>query len=193
MSNTPNIENRVGTFMFYVSSLNKCESISKSMLTIRIDKTPDPPFIFKDSLNNLVSNSKSNIWYKDGIKIGDTTSYVKPLSNGNYSAQTYVNGCLSKMSSPYYYLVSNIRPYPNIKSINIYPNPTSKYLKIDTKLNGDIILNISIIDMTGKQVFSKLIYRTEYIDLSNLNKGNYTLIVKNKSGLFLYSSNIQKF
>ena len=53
--------------------------------------------------------------------------------------------------------------------INIYPNPTSNQLTIDTKLN---VIEITIIDVTGKSVKTVM---TDFniIDVSNLTNGIY--------------------
>lgn len=192
-TNVPKLGNQVGVYSFYVSSLNKCESPSKSILNIKIEKTPDPPIILRDSLNNLASNTTATIWYRDGIQLADTISKIRPMSNGYYTAQTIHNGCLSKISSPYYYFISSLILLQSGEYINFYPNPTTDFLKIDYRLYGNQELNVFLFDAFGRQVLSKTINGSSYVDIRNLAKGNYSLIVKNRLGKFVYSKIIQKY
>ncbi len=61
-------------------------------------------------------------------------------------------------------------------SIQVFPNPTSNYLTIKTKQN----FSLFIYDMTGKLIkyYSK-ISNNQTVDISALNKGFYTLVLKN--------------
>ncbi len=61
--------------------------------------------------------------------------------------------------------------------INVYPNPTSEYISIDT---DDLGLNYTIIDMNGR-IAIKGIYSNR-IDISQLEKGIYAIQLINKEG-----------
>lgn len=68
---------------------------------------PPTPSISRDTANNLVSNASiGNLWYKNGTAISDTTQKIKPSGtepNGSYTVKTTQNGCVSALSSPYYF------------------------------------------------------------------------------------------
>ena len=60
--------------------------------------------------------------------------------------------------------------------INIFPNPTSTILTIETKETG--IINASLFDISGKQVFSNILNNKTNIDVSKFESGIYTLTIK---------------
>lgn len=65
----------------------------------------------------------------------------------------------------------------DLSNIVIYPNPTSKYIKIDGLEECDII-NLIIYDQFGKKLLIQNI-NDDKIDVSNLDKGLYFLVVNN--------------
>ena len=65
----------------------------------------------------------------------------------------------------------------------IYPNPTNGLLNISAK-NANY-LNVSIIDITGKHIYTKsTIENYLIIDISNLNPGIYTASIQSDLGLY---------
>ncbi len=62
-----------------------------------------------------------------------------------------------------------------ISNLEIYPNPASDYLQIQS----DGMMNISISDMSGKMVFQKVILPNERMDVRNLANGFYTIKSEN--------------
>ncbi len=67
----------------------------------------------------------------------------------------------------------------DLNTTNIYPNPTSGLLKINSE---ETILNIELIDVTGSK--SNLIMNNNTIDISNLSSGIYMLNIQTKSGVY---------
>ena len=68
--------------------------------------------------------------------------------------------------------------------MNIFPNPTSQILHIEMKTVSQI-LNIYVIDFTGKIVLQKENNQTEktcMLDTKNLSEGNYLLLVYTSKG-----------
>lgn len=61
------------------------------------------------------------------------------------------------------------------KKYNLYPNPTSKFLQIESVILSDV----KIIDITGKTVKSIKNYNGEGIDVSSLQNGIYVVIRNN--------------
>jgi len=66
----------------------------------------------------------------------------------------------------------------NSSNYNIYPNPTSNQLTIDTELE---ISEITIIDITGKTI-KTITTDFNIVDVSNLTNGIYFIKIINKEG-----------
>lgn len=69
----------------------------------------------------------------------------------------------------------------DIKSITIYPNPTSNSLRLEN-FEAEI-LNISVFNTTG-QLVKEISATTNTIDVSDLNQGVYQLMVATEDGLY---------
>jgi hypothetical protein len=133
-----------------------CSKFSDSIL-IKSFAIPSAPIISRDTANNLVSNvSFRNTWFKDGTLITDTTQKFKPTSPGSYTVKTTQNGCISAMSSPYYYLVTDIVRLNNGEFIKLAPNPFINQINLDFNIKGYQRLNVDVFELTtGNRVFSR--------------------------------------
>jgi hypothetical protein len=158
-----------------------------------ISQIPVIPILSRDSDNNLVSNSTGNIWYKDGVKISDTTQKIKPTSNGIYTATTTQNGCTSSISQGYYYLTNAVSNLSDGEYFKISPNPTSGELNINYKFSSTKDIYISVIDINGRNVIlNKKITSGSKINIGGAAKGNYILQVKDKTGRLITSQKVVK-
>jgi hypothetical protein len=154
-----------------------CTKFSDSVL-IKSFVLPTPPTISRDTANNLVSSSNiRNTWYKEGILISDTTQKFKPSSAGSYSVKTTQNGCISAMSSPYYYLITDIVQFKKGEFIRLAPNPFISQVNLDFYINGYFRLNLDVFELTsGNRVFSKQgIQAGKSIYLGGLSSGTYII------------------
>ena len=137
---------------------------------------PSPPTISRDTANNLVSNViMRNTWFKDGTLITDTTQKFKPTSAGSYSVKTTLNGCISAMSSPYYYLVTDIIQLSNGEFIKLAPNPFINQVNLDFIVKGHQRLNIEVFSAaTGAKVATRIgITAGSRLIFNELNPGIY--------------------
>ena len=93
---------------------------------------------------------------------------------GNYS------GGLSYFSSDSL-VISNTTNYSS-KELNIYPNPTSRYLSIDNTISGDL----AILNSLGEIVlqYNKSLQK-ETLDLNELSSGIYLIKLKNYTAKFI--------
>jgi hypothetical protein len=169
----------VGSNRYYVSQIdtvNTCESPRTSIL-YTVNAIPIKPTIRRDSLNNIFTSTYGTIWFKDGVQINDTTQQIRPTSAGSYTAKTVTSGCMSILSDPYYYLVTDLYQIGNDEYVKLSPNPFVDQLKIDFKLNGIIKLNLELIDIaSGVTVFSrKDIYSGTPLYFGQLNAGIYVV------------------
>lgn len=133
-----------------------CKNISEKLDVTQIN-TPVAPVLSRDANGNLVASTSLNlIWYKDAQLLSDTSKFIKPTSNGAYTVKASNNGCLSTLSSAYFYLVTDIINLDNNQFIKITPNPFVHFLNIDFKVNPYQYLNVEFFDMvTGQKLMVK--------------------------------------
>jgi hypothetical protein len=149
--------------------------------TIQIKKfnIPPAPILSRDTANYLVSGVIGTIWYKDGVLLNDTTQKIKPIDPGSFTAKTTQNGCISPLSNPYYYLVTDIIKLSNDEFIKIAPNPFSSMLNFDFNIKGYQKVNLEVFEIsTGNKVraFQNLL-PSQSINLGNLTSGTYLIKV----------------
>ncbi len=152
-----------------------CSKFSDSVL-VKSFGIPTPPIISRDTANNLVSNAMiKNIWYKDGTLISDTTQKIKPSSSGSYTVKTTQNECISAMSVPYYYLVTDIVQLKNGDYIKLTPNPFINFMNIDFVIKGHQKMNIEVFSAaTGAKVASRVgVTAGSRLTFAELNPGVY--------------------
>ena len=75
----------------------------------------------------------------------------------------------------------------NVNALSIYPNPSSDLVNIEMYSNENQLVNISIIDLSGKQVIETIYSLSNgknviSLDLSKLSKGNYILNFATENG-----------
>jgi hypothetical protein len=133
-----------------------CKNISAKIDISKIN-TPVTPVLSRDANGNLVASTSLNlIWYKDAQLLSDTSKFIKPSSNGTYTVKASNNGCLSALSSAYFYLVTDIINLDNNQFIKVTPNPFVHFLNIDFKVNPYQYLNVEFFDMkTGQKIMVK--------------------------------------
>jgi hypothetical protein len=186
----------IGNYVLYASQRNNitlCES-DRSKMTYQVKPIPDAPSIIKDTDNFLVANVGKINWYKDGVRLSDTTQKFKPSSNGNYSATTTLNGCTSSFSTAFYYQITSISNLSVGEFIKVFPNPTLGQFFINYKLNSTKEIFISLIDENGKELLK--VRNTESnnsVQLGIYPKGYYFLQIRNKKGKLLYMDKILRY
>ena len=167
--------------------------ISSDTIQITKNSIPIAPGISRDSDNNLVANTNGITWYKDGVKITDTTQKIKPTSNGNYTATTTQNGCTSSASANYYYLTSAVANLSSDEYFKVSPNPTDGeiYLNYNIRSTRDVYVNV--VDMSGRTIISnRKVTSGSKLNLRSSMKGNYIIQVKDKSGRLLTTEKMIK-
>ena len=150
--------------------------------TIQITKStiPPSPVIIRDTSNSLLSNASiGNTWYKDGTAISDTAQKIKPSAVGSYTVKTTQNGCASALSSPYYFLVTDVINLSANEFIKLAPNPFINQLNFDFVVKGYQRLNLEVYDLaTGMKVVSKQNLTAGIpITLGHLSAGTYVIKV----------------
>ena len=167
--------------------------ISSDTIQITKNTIPVAPGISRDSDNNLVANINGITWYKDGVKISDTTQKLKPTSSGNYTATTTQNGCTSAASANYYYLTTAASNLSNDEYFRISPNPTNGEIFLNYNIRSTKDVFINVIDMSGRTIISnRKVNNGSKLNLGSSMKGNYIIQVKDKSGRLLATEKLIK-
>lgn len=195
-SDISNVVNKIfnDSLKIYVTRTDSIGCIYSSD-TIQLKKyaIPGSPSLVRDTANNIVASINGITWYKDGVKIADTTQKIKPTTNGIYTATTTQNGCTSILSQGYNYLTNAIANLPNGEYFKISPNPTSGELNINFRISSTKDVYISVMDINGRAVLlNKIIESESKVNLGSISKGNYIIQVKDKTGKLLFSQKIIK-
>ena len=153
--------------------------ISSDSIQIKKYDIPSAPILSRDTANFLLSGAPGTTWYKDGSAIADTAQKYKPTAAGSYTAKTRINGCISVMSSAYYYLVTDIINLSKEEFIKLAPNPFINQLNFDFIVKGYQKLNIEVFDLaSGTKVASQPnLTAGSRISLGQLAEGTYVIRV----------------
>jgi len=156
---------------------------------------PSAPAISRDTSNYLNSNSSiGNTWYKDGTALTDTTQKIKPTVPGSYTVKSSQNGCFSSLSTPYYYLVTDIINLNKDEFIKLAPNPFINQLNFDFLVKGYQRLNLEVFDISsGTKVASQPNLTAGIkITLGQLSAGTYMIRVTSNDNKISYQFKMVK-
>lgn len=188
----------IGTTNYYVSQLSAlgCESI-RAKITVNIYGIPSAPTITRNNTNNLVSSyTYGNTWYREQVKLADTSNVIKPLEQGNYTVKVLVNTCPSSFSLPYFYLntVTDIANLNQNEFVKIYPNPIVNDLKLNFSLTKYQKVNVAVYSSTTGGKIIDLINKESgmTVDVRNLIAGTYIVIISSNDNKILYTQKIMK-
>jgi hypothetical protein len=169
--------------------------ISSDTISVVKYAIPLAPTLLRDTSSYLISNSNfGNTWYKDGTALTDTTKKIKPTVPGSYTVKTTQNGCVSSLSTPYYYLVTDIINLSANEFIKLAPNPFANQLNFDFVVKGYQRLNLEVFDMsTGTKVASKQNQTAGVpIYLGQLSAGSYVIKVTSNDNKISYQFKMVK-
>ena len=197
LTTTKVLATTVGSYNYYVTQKNDttfCES-GRTIVPINISNPLSAPIISRDNNGNLSSTyTYGNTWYMDGSKITDTTNTFKPTAVGKYTVKNSFLGCISPISSEYYYLITDIINISADEFINLAPNPFVNYLNVNFALKKYQKLNFEVFDIAnGSRVFSghDLITGSK-LQLSHLSPGIYIIKVTTNDNKFSYQFKMVK-
>ena len=187
----------IGVNNYYLSQVNTstgCEG-PRAKIAVTIYAIPSAPTLSRDTASYLVSSiTKGNTWYKDGVVITDTTQKIKPTVPGSYTVKTTQNGCTSVLSTPYYFLITNVINLSANEFIKLTPNPFVNQLNFDFVVKGYQRLNLEVFDMaTGTKVASKNNQTQGMpIYLGQLSAGTYVIKVSSSDNKISYQFKMVK-
>ena len=112
------------------------------------------------TVSALDESSNTNVYYCKLDSLGNTTSFFTSIDN----LKTEIN------------------------DFNLYPNPTSDFLHLETNLKGSFF--IEIYSTTGKMVLKKSILKNNRINMSKLTKGMYFYKILNEENVQIQEGKI---
>ena len=123
----------------------------------------------------MVTNVSGITWFRDGVQLLDTTQKIKPTIAGSYTVKTTQNGCASLMSTPYYFLVTDVINLSATEFIKLVPNPFINYMNIDFVVKGYQRMNIDVFSAaTGAKVATRIaVTAGSRLTFNELNPGIY--------------------
>ena len=141
-------------------------------ITLTVAQKPLIPGIVKSDWDSLSCNiaATSYTWFRDGMKLSDTTRKIRFTQSGNYRVIAYNFHCPSDTSPVFMFQVSGWDKIDN--SIGIYPNPFSGFLNIIGEVNS---AGIRVFDMQGRLLFNHKLTLPAILELGHLPPGTYVL------------------
>jgi hypothetical protein len=114
----------------------------------------------------LVSSAVAgNQWYRDGVELaGAIAQRYKPLSSGNYTVRSIVEGCAGPLSDAYPFTVTGLLDLGNGRYIKLYPNPIpgNQLLNVDWSLGALVKqVRVTVRDNNGREVSRHVLDRRE--------------------------------
>ncbi|NNC46709.1 MAG: M28 family peptidase [Winogradskyella sp.] len=139
------------------------------------------------AIDNTVSQTETTLtanletavyqWYNadtDTPILNATNREFTPTENGLYSVEITINGCTERSEAIPFNALSTAEFSKD--EINVYPNPTTTYLIVESQVNVE--LTIRIIDVNGKQLRSIVSTKAiTNIDIQDLSAGVYFVSV----------------
>ena len=180
-------EGLVNYYVSQASILTGCEG-PRAKIGVTIYPLPNAPTLSRDTTGYLVASTRGISWYKDGVALSDTSQKIKPEKPGSYTVKTYQNGCTSTMSSPYYFLVTDVINLSADEFIKLVPNPFINQLNFDFVVKGYQRLNIEVFDIaTGsKKASMQNLTPGVPLYLGQLSAGTYFIKVSSNDGKINY-------
>lgn len=138
---------------------------------------PNPGFVFTGPTLSVTAAGTGIQWLNcntgmSAISGATSTSYT-PISNGSYAVNMSQFGCTGNSAC---FTITNVGLAEHALSrIQVFPNPTSGYLKING-ISGHT--EISLWDAEGKLLLHNVVQRDTNLDLQALPKGIYALKLK---------------
>lgn len=143
------------------------------------DRTSDVPVLLGGGSRTIVESAanEGESFYHNGTEWVDFYDYDDPSgfdNTGNFCIKGLV-----MLTAP-----NDVGAVKKDIKLNVYPNPVSELLNVTT-LDGENILKVRMVDITGKLVLQKATHTNIYqLQVSELKAGIYHLIVGTETGVY---------
>ncbi|AXT59313.1 PKD domain-containing protein [Aquimarina sp. AD10] len=177
--NTPALD---ASQTYYVSGIiGDCTTATRTEVSAIVLEIPTSPTIAVNQNQRLAIDTEftSYQWFLDGEVLADANgSTYLPEETGTYTLQVANQAGCTALSAEFAVDQSQLNLSLNSKTYTYYPNPVSddKLLLIDGITANDF--NISIVNVLGEVVLRTM--PTPELDVSELSKGLYMILIDNK-------------
>ncbi len=169
-----------------LATLNSCSA--EDQITIIVNPNPSikkDSSQFKAGVKSFIAVSMTGgkapyqyQWFRNDT-LTSTQEDLIGLKTGIYKLTVKdANGC-SAGYGPELFIITSTRDVTGLLDLKIYPNPTQGQLRIEGRLSKKEILQVCILDATGKSIWKSEVKTTEEFlfapNLSNLVKGIYVV------------------
>ena len=190
--NDPNIQNPTSApseTITYTVTVNDGSNSVTDEATVTVNPVPDTPTISIENNMLLSDATTGNQWYdSNGPIAGATGQTYEPLATDDYYVIVSNEfGCESEQSNSIYFLYTEIGENNIFKKFSVYPNPNSGIFAVELFTEVGDNVNIKVLNPLGSIVYKQDDlkvngYFKTTIDLSELHKGMYFLVLENYRG-----------
>ena len=124
------------------------------VISVPVKQTPAQPVISRlgnDSLAASVDNVTYN-WYLEGTALNLHTRHIRPATKGNYTAETVSDGCISALSTSFYFVGTGNGTLV-LPGFKIYPNPSNGNFIVEFANPGNDDILVTVINQTGEEIY----------------------------------------
>lgn len=180
-------------YYFYDLKVRTVDNVSERAAVI--GTTTTPPTIVKAgaALDSLQTNAVNSIqWYLNGNAIvGGNSARIKPIYSGGYSVTgADANGCIATSDVLQFTATTGVINVSNTEiGLTTTPNPNNGVFKVSFKVSNKEDLQIALLDVSGKTVFTKSYANfvgtfSEQFTTGNIASGNYILKIQHGNKVY---------
>ena len=157
----------------YEKALNDCEVIALyNEATLNFPSILDLQITQTENILSANLFASTYTWYlNDSVLEGLNTQEIEILEEGTYQVQIESQGCISEFTEIY---ILNTKELNNSK-VRIYPNPSSKFIVVDSTYDTEI-QSLSLISLSGKTL--QVTNSNKMAFYSRIQKGFYLLRIE---------------
>ena len=137
------------------------------------------------SFNNTSIHGTTYHWdFGDGQVSTEENPIHSYLLNNTYDVQLIATDSCDSDTTTYQVVINNLGIHSLSNDNFVFKNLNNNQYKIENKLKEEV--EISIINMNGKQMNSSILNQNDIIDLNTFDKGIYLIKIQNNSTLHSY-------
>ncbi|MCO5279620.1 MAG: T9SS type A sorting domain-containing protein [Chitinophagales bacterium] len=159
-----------------VQVFSACASATSDPVILKMSSLQQPSVLqaSNDSLYSSIAGVSYQWYFNNTFVLGATQSSVIASQNGDYAVEVRDNlGCSSR-SANYNFVRTGINKVMDFK-LNVYPNPTSSLLSVETNVKVDIIVVYDVIGSVVARIQNPMLKQD--IDFSLFASGMYNIVV----------------
>jgi hypothetical protein len=165
-------------------------------IQVTINPVPGLPVVVQQGDSLLSSASEGNQWFDSNGPVDGATSQVFYPEYEDYYhvVVTSSEGCVSEPSVAVYFIFTGIYENQPGDDWLAFPNPIKDILYLQPRVQGNGIVHVSIMDVTGRKVFilENQMQGNIQVSMSDLPHGIYLLEISNPESGLLHLEKIIK-